>query len=92
MVVMSIAIYVLFLIIQNWRHREYFVRPVAGQASLRLRGIMEKQIPSLDHRDIAGHVLAAGRIFGGRNRPPLSITRLRSFMRQQPWVAFWWRP
>ena len=32
MVVMSIAIYVLFLIIQNWRHREYFVRPVAGQA------------------------------------------------------------
>src|SRR5271156_3625526 len=32
MVVMSIAIYVLFLIIQNWRHREYFVRPVVGQA------------------------------------------------------------
>src|ERR1700761_8009930 len=32
MVVMSIAIYVLFLIIQNWRHREYFVRPVGGQA------------------------------------------------------------
>src|SRR5580698_3965656 len=31
MVVMSIAIYVLFLIIQNWRHREYFVRPVRGQ-------------------------------------------------------------
>src|SRR5271168_1889694 len=32
MVVMSISIYVIFLIIQNWRHREYFVRPVAGQA------------------------------------------------------------
>jgi len=32
MVVMSISIYVIFLIIQNWRHREYFVRPVGGQA------------------------------------------------------------
>src|ERR1700761_703971 len=32
MVVMSISIYVLFLIIQNWRHREYFVRPVGRQA------------------------------------------------------------
>src|SRR5580704_9188595 len=31
MVVMSISIYVIFLIIQNWRHREYFVRPVGGQ-------------------------------------------------------------
>jgi Ca2+:H+ antiporter len=30
MVVMSIAIYALFLIIQNWRHREYFVRPAAA--------------------------------------------------------------
>src|SRR6201996_2988132 len=27
MVVMSIAIYALFLVIQNWRHREYFVKP-----------------------------------------------------------------
>lgn len=33
LVVMSIAIYILFLIIQNWRHREYFVRPVGGQAA-----------------------------------------------------------
>src|ERR1700723_1319581 len=32
MVVMSIAIYGLFLVIQNWRHREYFVRPVGGPA------------------------------------------------------------
>src|ERR1700722_8844387 len=32
LVVMSIAIYVLFLIIQNWRHRDYFVRPGAGEA------------------------------------------------------------
>src|ERR1700691_4627393 len=32
MVVMSISIYVIFLIIQNWRHREYFVRPLGGQA------------------------------------------------------------
>ena len=30
--VMSIAIYGLFLIIQNWRHREYFVQPAAGEA------------------------------------------------------------
>jgi Ca2+:H+ antiporter len=30
--VMSIGIYSLFLIIQNWRHRDYFVRPVAGEA------------------------------------------------------------
>ncbi len=30
--VMSIGIYVLFLIIQNWRHREYFVKPTVGQA------------------------------------------------------------
>lgn len=30
LVVMSIAIYVLFLIIQNWRHRDYFVRPAGG--------------------------------------------------------------
>jgi Ca2+:H+ antiporter len=29
---MSIGIYGLFLIIQNWRHREYFVRPAAGEA------------------------------------------------------------
>src|SRR6202789_89851 len=32
MVVMSISIYVIFVIIQNWRHREYFVRPLGGQA------------------------------------------------------------
>ena len=32
LVVMSISIYVLFLIIQNWRHRDYFVRPAAGEA------------------------------------------------------------
>src|SRR3984885_8215748 len=30
--VMSIGIYSLFLIIQNWRHREYFVKPAAGRA------------------------------------------------------------
>ena len=30
--VMSIAIYGLFLIIQNWRHREYFVQPAVGDA------------------------------------------------------------
>jgi Ca2+:H+ antiporter len=28
---MSVAIYGLFLIIQNWRHREYFVRPAVGE-------------------------------------------------------------
>jgi Ca2+:H+ antiporter len=28
---MSIGIYGLFLVIQNWRHREYFVRPAAGE-------------------------------------------------------------
>jgi Ca2+:H+ antiporter len=38
MVVMSISIYVLFLIIQNWRHREYFVRPVGGQAIAAVHG------------------------------------------------------
>src|SRR3984885_5940833 len=30
--IMSIGIYSLFLIIQNWRHREYFVKPAAGRA------------------------------------------------------------
>jgi Ca2+:H+ antiporter len=30
--IMSIGIYSLFLIIQNWRHREYFVRPAAEEA------------------------------------------------------------
>jgi Ca2+:H+ antiporter len=30
--IMSIGIYSLFLIIQNWRHRAYFVRPVPGFA------------------------------------------------------------
>ena len=30
--IMSIGIYSLFLIIQNWRHREYFVRPILGAA------------------------------------------------------------
>ena len=30
--IMSIAIYALFLIIQNWRHKEYFLRP-AGQSA-----------------------------------------------------------
>src|SRR5271170_386239 len=29
---MSIGIYCLFLVIQNWRHREYFTRPVPGEA------------------------------------------------------------
>jgi Ca2+:H+ antiporter len=29
--IMSIGIYGLFLVIQNWRHREYFVRPAAGE-------------------------------------------------------------
>jgi Ca2+:H+ antiporter len=29
--VMSIGIYSLFLIIQNWRHREYFVKPAAAR-------------------------------------------------------------
>jgi Ca2+:H+ antiporter len=38
LVVMSISIYVLFLIIQNWRHREYFVRPVGGQAIAAVEG------------------------------------------------------
>src|ERR1700733_772483 len=32
MVVMSIAIYVVFLIIQNWRHRDYFVKPAVGES------------------------------------------------------------
>src|SRR5271168_2762623 len=31
MVVMSIAIYGVFLIIQNWRHRDYFVKPAVGE-------------------------------------------------------------
>ena len=30
---MSIGIYCLFLIIQNWRHREYFTRPVLAEAA-----------------------------------------------------------
>ena len=30
--VMSIGIYSLFLVIQNWRHREYFVKPAAARA------------------------------------------------------------
>jgi Ca2+:H+ antiporter len=30
--IMSIAIYVIFLIIQNWRHREYFLGPSIGGA------------------------------------------------------------
>jgi Ca2+:H+ antiporter len=30
---MSIGIYALFLIIQNWRHREYFVRPAVRDAT-----------------------------------------------------------
>jgi Ca2+:H+ antiporter len=30
--IMSIGIYSLFLIIQNWRHREYFMRPAHGVA------------------------------------------------------------
>src|SRR6202522_3556754 len=29
--IMSIGIYSLFLIIQNWRHREYFVKPAKGR-------------------------------------------------------------
>jgi Ca2+:H+ antiporter len=33
--VMSIAIYVIFLIIQNWRHREYFLAPATGGAIAR---------------------------------------------------------
>src|ERR1700722_17631994 len=32
MVVMSIAIYGVFLVIQNWRHRDYFVKPVVGDS------------------------------------------------------------
>ena len=32
MVVMSIAIYVVFLFIQNWRHRDYFVKPLVGES------------------------------------------------------------
>jgi Ca2+:H+ antiporter len=31
MVVMSIAIYGVFLIIQNWRHRDFFVKPAVGE-------------------------------------------------------------
>ncbi len=33
LVVMSIAIYGLFLIIQNWRHREYFLRPALDKGN-----------------------------------------------------------
>jgi Ca2+:H+ antiporter len=33
--IMSIAIYVIFLVIQNWRHREYFLAPAAGGAIVR---------------------------------------------------------
>ena len=43
---MSIGIYSLFLIIQNWRHREYFVKPV--EAIERQRG---EDVPG--HADIA---------------------------------------
>src|ERR1700739_393659 len=32
MVVMSVAIYGVFLIIQNWRHRDYFVKPAVGES------------------------------------------------------------
>ncbi len=35
---MSIGIYILFLIIQNWRHREYFVKPAPGKAIERQGG------------------------------------------------------
>ena len=38
MVVMSIAIYAIFLIIQNWRHRDYFVRPVTAQGAAAIEG------------------------------------------------------
>jgi Ca2+:H+ antiporter len=31
MVVMSISIYVVFLVIQNWRHRDFFIKPAAGE-------------------------------------------------------------
>jgi Ca2+:H+ antiporter len=32
MVVMSIAIYGVFLVIQNWRHRDFFIKPAIGEA------------------------------------------------------------
>jgi len=30
---MSIGVYCLFLVIQNWRHREYFTRPALGESA-----------------------------------------------------------
>ena len=42
MVVMSIAIYVLFLIIQNWRHREYFVKPAGPVGFAAPHGVHEE--------------------------------------------------
>jgi Ca2+:H+ antiporter len=43
--IMSIAIYGLFLIIQNWRHREYFVRPIPAQGEIQGGGHTEHTSP-----------------------------------------------
>ncbi len=51
LVVMSIAIYVLFLIIQNWRHRDYFVRP-AGETIAAAGAIAHGETNSLTYHGI----------------------------------------
>jgi Ca2+:H+ antiporter len=52
LVVMSIAIYVLFLIIQNWRHRDYFVRPAAGEAIAAVEAKAHGETNSLTYHGI----------------------------------------
>jgi Ca2+:H+ antiporter len=52
LVVMSIAIYVLFLIIQNWRHRDYFVRPAAGEAIAAVEATAHGETNSLTYHGI----------------------------------------
>ncbi len=65
MVVMSIAIYVVFLIIQNWRHRDYFVKPVVGEIDRCGRGRPRRDPVADLSCNIAVDVPAAGRGAGG---------------------------
>jgi Ca2+:H+ antiporter len=53
--VMSIGIYVIFLVIQNWRHREYFLAPATG-------GAIERRSGATDLHEAVQHEAAHGEI------------------------------
>jgi Ca2+:H+ antiporter len=54
---MSIGIYILFLIIQNWRHRDYFMKPAPGQALEHRHGSAPAHAADIETNSITYHAL-----------------------------------